>query len=72
MAIKFYKLIREMDKKNMNKGDLQESIGASSATVAKLFNHEYVALSVIDRICRALDCQPGDIMEYVPDEADPE
>lgn len=55
----------------MNKGDLQEAIGASSATIAKLSNNEYVALAVIDKICQVLECQPGDIMEFVPDE-DPE
>ncbi len=67
MAIKFYKLIRELDKKNMNRGDLQNAIGASSATIAKIFRHEYIALEVVDRICEALDCQPEDIMEYVSD-----
>lgn len=72
MAIKFYKLVRELDKKGMSKGDLQKAIGASSATIAKLSNHEYVALSVIDKICQALECQPGDIMEFIPDEPDPE
>lgn len=72
MAIKFYKLVRELDKKGMNKGDLQEAIGASSATIAKLSNNEYVSLNVIDKICAALECQPGDIMEFIPDETDPE
>lgn len=71
MAIKFYKLTRELDKKKMSKGDLQKEIGASSATIAKLFNNEYVALAVIDKICKVLECQPGDIMEFIPDEADP-
>jgi len=68
MAIKFYKLVRELDRKEMSKGDLQKAIGASSATIAKLSNHEYVALTVIDKICQVLECQPGDIMEFIPDE----
>ena len=28
-----------------------------------------IPVDVLDRICRALDCQPGDLMEYVPDPA---
>ena len=68
MAIKFYGLARQLDKKGMNKGELQKKIKTSSATIAKLSNHEYVALAVIDKICQVLDCQPGDIMEFVPDD----
>jgi DNA-binding Xre family transcriptional regulator len=30
-------------------------------------NGKPVSLTVIDRLCAALDCQPGDIVEYVPD-----
>lgn len=67
MAIKFYGLTRELDKKGMNKGELQKAIKASSRTIAKLFSNEYVALDVIDRVCQVLGCQPGDIMEFVPD-----
>lgn len=65
MAIKFYKLMDLLNRKGMSKGELQEKIGASSATIAKLSNNEYVSLNVIDKICQALDCQPGEIMEYV-------
>ena len=68
MAIKFYGLARQMDKKGINKGELQQLIGSSSATIAKLSNNEYVALAVIDKICQVLNCQPGDIMEHVADE----
>lgn len=67
MAIKFYKLMDQLNRKGISKGELQEKIGASSATIAKLSNNEYVALTVIDRICQVLDCQPGDIMEYKED-----
>ncbi|HBF6235854.1 TPA: helix-turn-helix transcriptional regulator, partial [Clostridioides difficile] len=43
-------------------------IGASSTTIAKLSSNKNVSLDVIDKICKALDCQPGDIMEYEDDE----
>lgn len=67
MAIKFYKLMDLLNRKGMSKGELQEKIGASSATIAKLSNNEYVSLDVIDRICATLSVQPGEIMEYEPD-----
>lgn len=67
MAIKFYGLERQLDKKGFSRGDLQKKIGASSTTIAKLSRHEYVSLSTIEKICRVLDCQPGDIMEHVED-----
>nr|WP_240604570.1 helix-turn-helix transcriptional regulator [Enterococcus ureilyticus] len=36
-----------------------------TATLAKLSANEKVSMDVIERICVALDCQPGDIMEFV-------
>jgi len=49
----------------MSKGELQKMAGFSSATMAKISSHRPVNLSVIDSICKALSCQPGDIMEYM-------
>jgi len=34
--------------------------------MAKLNTNEYVSLEVIDKLCAALNCQPGDLFEYVP------
>lgn len=53
--------------KNMRKLDLMEESGISTGTLAKLGKNEPVALTVLERICKALDCQIGDIVEYVPD-----
>ena len=38
------------------------------ATLTQLRNGELVSWKTIETICRLLDCQPGDIMEYVPEE----
>lgn len=67
MAIKFYKLMDLLNRTEMSKGQLQSVTGISSATMAKVAANKVVSLEVIDKICKALDCQPGDIMEYVPD-----
>lgn len=38
------------------------------ATIQKLRNSEQVSWENINTICKLLNCQPGDIMEYIPDE----
>lgn len=68
MSIKFYKLMDLLNRKGMSKGELQELIGVSSATIAKLSNNKAVSLDVISKICKVLECQPGDIMEYFESE----
>lgn len=52
--------------KDMTRINLCELIGMSRSTLAKMGKNEYVALSVIDKICAALECQPKDIIEYIP------
>jgi len=37
----------------------------SPATMAKISKNEYVSLEVIDKICSAMNCQPGDILEHI-------
>jgi DNA-binding Xre family transcriptional regulator len=49
--------------RNMNKTQLREKAGFSTVTLAKLGKNEPVSLSVIEEICKVLDCQPGDIVE---------
>ena len=40
----------------------------SESTIQKLRNGEMVAMSNIDIVCRLLECQPGDLIEYIPAE----
>jgi putative transcriptional regulator len=42
--------------------------GISPTIVNKLRKNERIDTDTISRLCKLLDCQPGDIMEYVPDE----
>jgi Predicted transcriptional regulator len=70
MAIKYFKLLDMMNKKGIAKGELQEMAGFSSATMAKISANKPVSLSVINDICKALTCQPGDILEYIEDETE--
>ena len=47
--------------------DLRERTGLSIITIAKLGRDEYVSMEVVSKICAALQCDVGDIMEYVSD-----
>lgn len=66
--IAYYKLIDMLNRKGMKKIDLQNAIGCSPVTMASISKNRPVNLTTIDSICRVLDCQPGDILEYIPDD----
>ncbi|MHB1316102.1 MAG: helix-turn-helix domain-containing protein [Christensenellales bacterium] len=68
MGIYYYKLFDLLNRRGMKKGDLMEIAGISNATMAKLSKHKVVQTDIIDRVCFALNCQPGDIMEFVETE----
>lgn len=61
--MRYNKLFELLKRKNMQKSDLREIL--SSKTVAKLSKGENLTTEVIEKICEFLQCQPGDIMEYV-------
>ncbi|OQC45106.1 MAG: helix-turn-helix protein [Bacteroidetes bacterium ADurb.Bin028] len=49
--------------KNINKTELHVLTGLSQSTINKLKNGENVNVNVLERICRTLNCQIGDIVE---------
>ena len=53
-------------KRKMSLTELAEKVGITMANLSILKNEKAKAirLSTLDAICRALDCQPGDILEY--------
>ena len=56
-------------RRKMHSGELAEKIGISPAnlSILKTGKAKAVRFSTLESICRALDCQPGDILEYSPD-----
>jgi putative transcriptional regulator len=73
MAIKInLDVMMAMRKKGLT--ELANEIDLSLANLSILKNNKAKAirLSTLNEICKALDCQPGDILEYVEDEAYPE
>ena len=61
--MKYYKLFILLDKRGMKRTELLKVI--SSVTLAKLGKGESVTTDIICKRCDFLDCQPGDIMEYI-------
>lgn len=59
-----------MAKRKMSLGELSEAVGITLANLSILKNNRAKAIrfSTLDAICRALDCQPSDILEYVAGE----
>lgn len=55
-----------MAKRKISAGDLSEQIGITPANLSILKNNKAKAIrfSTLEEICRVLDCQPGDILEF--------
>ena len=60
--IRYYKLFDLLNRKSLKKTDLLQII--SAPTLAKLSKGQNIQTEAIDKICKMLRCQPGDIMEY--------
>lgn len=59
-----------MAKRKMTLSQLSEKVDITLANLSILKNNKAKAVrfSTLESICAALDCQPGDILEYVPDQ----
>ena len=61
-----------MAKRHVSSGELSETLGITPANLSILKTNKGKAIrfSTLDAICKALDCQPADILEYVPCETE--
>ncbi len=59
-----------MAKRKMSLNELSQRVDITLANLSILKNNKAraVRFTTLEAICKALDCQPGDILEYVPDE----
>ncbi len=62
------RLDRVMADRKMSLNELSERVGITIANLSNLKNEKVsaVKLSTMEAICKALDCQPGDLFEYAP------
>ena len=59
-----------MAKRKISLQELAERVGITNANLSILKNNKAKAIrfNTLESICKELDCQPGDILEYIPDE----
>ena len=61
-----------MARRKIGAGELAEKVGITPANLSILKNNKAKAVrfSTLEALCRELDCQPGDLLEYRPEETD--
>ena len=68
MTISYNKLWKLLVDKKMSKADLRKAAGIAPNTMTRLRRDEEVTLSVLQKICKALNVNIGDIMDFIPEE----
>ncbi len=67
MKTDYKKLWKILIDKEMSKSDLRRLTGMSSTTMAKLGKSEMVSMELLKKICEVLECNIGDIMDFLPE-----
>ena len=67
MSVSYKKIFKLLIDRNIRKKDLKEMPAIGNSTMTKLANNENVTMEVIAKICTALKCEMGDIVEIIPD-----
>ena len=65
MAVSYNKLWKLLIDKGMTKTELRLQTDMSTATLAKMSKNETVSMDVMLRICKVLDCNVGDICDFI-------
>ena len=68
MTISYNKLWKLLVDKKVSKADLRKAAGIAPNTMTRLRRDEEVTLTVLSKICSALNVDIGDIMEFLPEE----
>ena len=68
MPIIYDKLFVLMKEKGLTTYKIRQESIISQGALTSLRNGKSVTMDTIEKLCKALNCQPNDIMEYVPDE----
>ena len=65
MALSYNKLWKLLIDKEIKKVDLRELTNMGTTTLSKLSSNKRVSMEVLEKICRELNCNIGDIVDYV-------
>lgn len=67
MSVSYKRLLHLMIEKDISSAELMRKANISANIVSKIKNGQYMALDKVESICRAMDCTPNDILEFVSD-----
>ena len=67
MAISYNKLWKLLIDKKMTQAELRKAANIAPNTMTKLRRDEPVNLAILGRVCEVLECDIGDIMEFIPE-----
>ena len=70
MPVSYDKLWKMLIDKKMNRTDLKDAAGISFNVLAKMGRNEFVSMESLYKVCTALNCDVGDIMEFTNNEYD--
>lgn len=70
MAVSYKKLFHLMIEKDMTNAQLMAEANFSANIITRLKRNNYVSLETIEAICRVLNCNVDDILEFVPSESE--
>ncbi len=68
MSWSYNKLWKLLIDKDMNKVSLRDGAGFTPSTLSKLSNNKPVSMNILGKICGYLDCNIGDIVDYISKE----
>ena len=67
MAISYNKLWKQLIDKKISAAEIRRKADIAPNTMTRMRKDQEVTLTVLGRICEILDCDFGDIMEYIPE-----
>ena len=65
MAVSYKRLQHLMIEKNISNAELMRRVNISANIITKIKTGKYIALDKVESICRAMDCTPNDMMEFI-------
>ena len=68
MAVSYNKLWKLLVDKKMSQSDFRKAVSISPNTLTKMKKDEPITLTTLERMCRVLGVDFGDIVEYIPDQ----
>ena len=65
MSVSYKKLQHLMIEKEMSNSELKRKANISANIITKIKSGKYIALEKVESICKAMDCSPNDMMEFI-------